>query len=241
MQPDIVMLTVRQLLSRGKLLGLALVVLLPAFLAALITASDSTDPSAEYLLQICDGLVLTLVLPLLALVFGSAALGNEVEDGTLIYLLMKPARRWTIILAKLVPTVLIVAIFGTVSVLLATLFAGRDEATLRVGFAFVAATVVGALAYCSLFLWLGLVTSRTLILGLVYIFLWEGILTGLFKGLRWLSIREYARGVAKGAGDLSPDLLDARIAATGAVIAVLIVVALSFALASRRLDAMDVD
>ena len=41
-------------------------------------------------------------MPLLALVFGTAALGSELEDGTAVYLMVKPMPRWRILLAKMV-------------------------------------------------------------------------------------------------------------------------------------------
>ena len=44
-----------------------------------------------------DGLVVRIVLPLVALVFGTAALGSELEDGTAVHLLTKPIRRWPIV------------------------------------------------------------------------------------------------------------------------------------------------
>src|SRR5207249_4350025 len=81
MQPEITRLTVRHLLSRGRLLVLAGVVALPPFIAALYAASSSTVLPERFVSRLCDGLVLTTVLPLLALVFAGAALGNEVEDG----------------------------------------------------------------------------------------------------------------------------------------------------------------
>jgi ABC-2 type transport system permease protein len=241
MQADIVRLTIRQLLSRGRMLALGGVVLLPPLLAALYAASDSTETPDRALTRLCDGLVLTVVLPLLALILASAALGNEVEDGTLIYLLMKPVRRPLIVISKLAPTALIVATLCALSVLAATLLSGRDNDTLRVGLSFIVAGAVDALAYCALFLLLGLITTRTLVFGLLYIFLWEGALTGLFKGLRWLSIREYARGIARATGDLSPNLVDSRISAAAAVAAIVAVVVIAFVLTSRRLEMMDVE
>jgi hypothetical protein len=41
-------------------------------------------------------------MPLVALVFGTAALGSELDDGTAIHILTKPIPRWTIVLPKLV-------------------------------------------------------------------------------------------------------------------------------------------
>ncbi len=241
MQPDIIRLTVRQVLTRGRLVVLLIVTALPPFLAALFAASDATTRPELFLSRLCDGLVLTTVLPLLALVIGGAALGNEVEDGTIIYLLMKPAPRWGIIASKMVVTVTIVAALTALSVLLSAALAGRDGGTLRVGLAFSVAAVAGALAYTTAFLYLGLLTSRSLVVGLLYAFLWEGALTGLFAGLRLLSIRQYARAIAKALAGLPANDLSVRLTAQSALIGVAVVTVAAFALAVRRLNVMDVD
>ena len=44
--------------------------------------------------------MIRVVLPLIALVFGTAALGMELEDGTGVHLLTKPVERWQIIVVK---------------------------------------------------------------------------------------------------------------------------------------------
>ena len=43
---------------------------------------------------------------------------------------------------------------------------------------------------------LGAVTSRALVVGLVYTLLWEGVLAGLLEGTRFLSIRQATLGIA---------------------------------------------
>lgn len=241
MQADIIRLTARQALTRGRLIALGLVVALPPFLAALYTASGSTRPPAEFLSSLSDELVLTVVLPILALVIGGAALGNEVEDGTLIYLTMKPVARWRIVAAKLVVVAAIVALLSIVSVLGAAVIAGRDGATLRVGVSFAAAVIAGALAYTAAFLLLGLVTSRTLVIGLLYVFLWEATLARLFGGLRALSIRQYARAIAEALADLPSSVLSVTISTRAALLGVLIVTVGCFLLAVRQLVTMDLE
>ncbi len=238
---DVIELTVRQLLSRGRLLGLAGVIILPAFLSFLFAASDSTLSSEEFLTGLCDGLVLTTVLPLVALIFGGATFGNEVEDGTLLYLLMKPAQRAGIVAAKVLPAIVIVASLAVTSVLLAAFVAGQDADTLRAGLGFAAAVTTGGAAYTALFVFVGLVTSRTLVIGLVYVFLWEGVLTALFEGLRLLSVREYARGVAAAIADVPEDTLSVDMSLTGGLIGVAAVVVVSCVLATWRLSRMDVE
>src|SRR5688572_23732691 len=111
MQSDIIRLTVRQLLTRGKLLVLLGLGALPPLLALLFTFSDATVDPQEFLVGLYNSLFLTVVVPVTALVFAASALGSEMEDGTIVYLLLKPVPRWKIVVSKLLPTVAIIAIF----------------------------------------------------------------------------------------------------------------------------------
>ena len=40
-------------------------------------------------------------MPLVALILGTAAIGSEIDDGTAVYLMIKPIPRWRIALAKI--------------------------------------------------------------------------------------------------------------------------------------------
>jgi len=233
-------LTVRQLLTRGRLLALGSFLVLPAFIAALYAASDAPVAPERFLARLCDGLVLTTVLPLVTLVFGGAAFSNEVEDGTLVYLVMKPVPRATLVAAKYAATATVSAAAVALSVLAATVIAGQDTATLRTGAAFAVACLAGATAYSGLFLLLGLVTTRTLVAGLAYIFLWEGVLSTLFEGLRTLSIREYTRALAAALADLPMSVLNADLTAGGALLGIVLVAGVSAVLATYRLATIDV-
>jgi ABC-2 type transport system permease protein len=68
--------------------------------------------------------------------------------------------------------------------------------SVRLGLSLAAASVVGTLAYSALFLALSLVTRRPVLLGLVYILIWEGLLGGLVSGTRVLSIQHYVVALA---------------------------------------------
>ena len=64
------------------------------------------------------------------------------------------------------------------------------------GSALAVGAAVGALAYSALFLALSLVTRRPVLLGLVYVLIWEGLLGNLVSGTRVLShpaVRDHAR------------------------------------------------
>jgi hypothetical protein len=87
--------------------------------------------------------------------------------------------------------------------------------------------------------WLGLVTTQAIGIGLLYIVLWEGFFSGFVSGVRLLSIRHYAISLMHG--------LDARRFADGdnlsfgVAIALCVLVFGGFLLLSvRRLRRMDV-
>ena len=72
--------------------------------ALLFRLSDTTREPADtgHQTSLYGGLIMTAVLPLTALLYGTSVLGDELEDGTAIYLLTKPIPRWQILLPKLI-------------------------------------------------------------------------------------------------------------------------------------------
>ena len=87
-------------------------------------------------------------MPLLALVYGTAALGAEIEDGTAVYLLAKPVSRAKIVIGKLLAAWALTAGTVLVSALVAAAIGlqGVPGDGLLVGFA--VALVAGSLVYC---------------------------------------------------------------------------------------------
>ncbi len=100
---------------------------------------------------------------------------------------------------------------------------------------------VGVVLYSALFLWAGLVTSHPLALGLLYVFVWEGLFGSFVHGIRYLSIRQYTLGIAR-AVDASrfagPD--QSVLGSAGAVVGSAVVVTAFALLVVRRLRRMDV-
>src|SRR5258708_24727238 len=90
-------ITLRALLGRRRTILLLLLAGVPILVGLLVRAN--TDGVGE-VGPTLDGLVVRIILPLVALVFGTAALGSELEDGTAVHLLTKPVGRMTIVLAK---------------------------------------------------------------------------------------------------------------------------------------------
>ena len=100
--------------------------------------------------------------------------------------------------------------------------------------------LAGAAAYAAIFTWAGLATKHALIIGLVYVFVWEAALAAYLDGIRYLSVRRYALALVHGL-DAEPARDDRRPAGRGAAIAGVVVVFAGFtALAIRKLRRMDV-
>ena len=191
--------------------------------------SGSISGDREFLVGLFDALVITLLLPLVALLFGTAAFGAEIEDGTVIYLLAKPIARLRVVLAKLgVAAGVTFALVGA-STLVAGLIVLQgvpDGLGLLVGY--LAGVAAGAVLYTAVFVALSLVTGRALIGGLLYILIWEGLLANLFAGIKMLSIRQYVLGIADAAGvggRMSADTLPAGSALGLGLVVVVVAVA----------------
>jgi ABC-2 type transport system permease protein len=195
----IVGVTLRALVDRRRTWLMLLVASLPILLTIVIRVAGGR-PGAP---QILDTLMIRTVMPLIALVFGTAALGAELEDGTAVYLLAKPVRRWRIVLAKAVVAAgLTLLVVVPVTVAAAILRDGPSTGSIAIGYA--VAVALGAIAYALVFLALSVFTARALVLGLVYVLVWEGILAGLLEGVRFLSIRQATLGVAASLSGVDP-------------------------------------
>ena len=212
-------LTLRQLLFRKSTLLLLLLALLPVLIAVIFeVGNDGETAPEEFTVEVlCVWLVTTTVLPLTAVMFGTSVLGDELEDGTIIYLLTKPVERWLILLPKIVAAWLLTTAFAVATMLVSVLIVmGGDGGSVMLGFGI--AIAVGALAYAVVFTLLSIVTSRALIAGLIFVFIWEGAVTGIFEGVRYVSIRHYTLALAEWLSDVPTEYLDAYVGGITALI-----------------------
>jgi ABC-2 type transport system permease protein len=227
--------TLRGLLGRRRTLLMVLLASLPILVGLLIRLGGGRNDAPEIL----DALVIRTVLPLIALVFGTAAIGSEIEDGTVVYILAKPIARWRVALAKLgVAAGLTAALVVPPIILTGILVEGVGSGSLATAFGFALAAMAGGTAYAVAFTALGVITSRALVVGLAYTLLWEGVLAGLLDGTRFLSIRQGTLGVAVAltGEDVGREVLGAGIS----VLILAVVVVGGFLLTTRALAGFQV-
>ncbi|MEU7617743.1 ABC transporter permease [Micromonospora rifamycinica] len=183
-------ITARGLFGRRRFLML---LPLPAVLVllAVLCRSLGVDPG-EWAPPVLVGLGLAVVLPVVSLIVGTGVLGAEIDDGTVVHILTKPLPRWQIVLPKLA----VAAGVSAVTVAVPLYVAGVLADSVSLGLALVVASALGALAYSALFLALSLVTRRPVLLGLVYVLIWEGLLGNFVSGTRVLSIQQWVIALA---------------------------------------------
>jgi ABC-2 type transport system permease protein len=231
-------LTFRQL-SGGRTVRLVILLsLIPAVFAAIYVARPwGVEPDA-FLDDLFRELIVPTLLPIVVLLPATAAFGDELEDGTLPYLTMKPVSRLRLVLGKYAAVLLasIPALFFglAVTALIASRAPdGADLTTLLVAMA--AAAAVAAVLLGAVFLFVSLIIPRALLAGMVYIFAWESLLGRFLPGVRAVSSREQTMRVFDG-------LLDGNRAEAMNAAAVMIAVAVAaLILAVIRLRTMQID
>ena len=250
----IIQLTLHQLLGQKRSALLFAAALIPVLIAIVYRLSDSSNnvlvvPGTNQVISeqsrwvadvLLSQLVIGTLLPLGALIFGTAAIGSEIEDGTAVYLLSKPIPRWKVVASKLVVAWAVTTALVLLATLVSTAIALDSPFDYRILIGFSAAAAAGALVYTAFFILLSIVTSRALIVGLLYVFIWEAVLTRLFDGLRFVSIRQYALGVADKVINAPPVVFSAALNGTWAIILVVAVSALLFLYAARRLAVWEI-
>jgi ABC-2 type transport system permease protein len=198
----IVALTLRGLLDRRRFWVMVLLAAVPVLIALVGRAFGEGITSTD----VFDPLIVSTVLPLVALVFGTASLGSEMDDGTIVFLLAKPIRRLSIALGKgVTATALTIALVVPATILTGVIVGSGSPDFERATLAYAVAVAVGAAAYTLAFVALSAFTSRALAIGLAYILLWEGVLAGLFEGTRTFSIRQATVGLAERLGEALGD------------------------------------
>ena len=226
-------LVLRMQLTRGRAAALGAVGILGIVLGVAVGRSDPFD-RADAAYGFVGGYGLGLLVPITALVFAAAALGDPAEDGTLVYLWHRPIARSRIVVAAAAAALCIAIPFAVVPTVIAAAATGVGDGLVP---AALASSLLAVAAYSGLFLCLGLVVRRALAWGLAYVLIWEGFVARSGTGPARLSILVYARSLLAAMADHDPPRLASSVPFAIAVPLVIGGVALAATvLALRRID-----
>ena len=170
-----------------------------------------------------------------ALVVATAPLGNMAEDGSLVYVWLRPVSRLAIALAAIVSSLVVLLPLVAAATLSSGLIVGAPGKA--IGGA-LAGALLAAAAYVGGFTLLSLLTRRPLPWGLAYILIWEGFVARAGAGAARLALASYARSLLSHASGVSLRLADR--AGWTSVAVPLVFLAASSLLCGRRLRYIDV-
>jgi ABC-2 type transport system permease protein len=232
MNAVVAQLTARSLLGRRRVL---LLLLLPAVLLLLCgTVRLLAGSDTSVTVGLLGGFALATIVPLLGLIAGAGSIGPEIDDGSIVYLMSKPVSRHSIVLSKLVVAVAVVTVVAAVPTLLAGLVLSGTAEGLAVGYGIGAA--IAGLAYCSLFVLLAIVTRNAVVVGLIYVLIWESLVGNFVPGAQVLSIQQWALAITEKLLGSSAEALAVSSAVSftrGIVLLVIVVVGCTWFAGSR--------
>ncbi len=226
-------LLLRGVATRGRIIGVSVLAGL-LVLAGVVTSSvhpeDPVGAATGY-----ANASLTTVVPVAVLVFGAGTLGDLIDDGTLVYLWLRPVPSWVHVAAAWAATVTIALPLAALPTVLAATVISTDGGVV-VGTA--VASVVAVAAYAALFVTGGVRFRRALPWGLAYILIWEGFVAVAGKTASKLAIRSYVRSILSVETGVRIKL--ARFTLASGIIVPLVIGVVALLYASRRLAKTDV-
>ncbi len=244
MNPTVARLTSRSLLGRKRtvLLSLLPLALLALCTLARILGSMDDDIAGQLQGSLSSDLLATfgiaIMMPLLGLIAGTGAIGPEIDEGSIVYLLAKPLNRYSIVVTKLAVAIGVVVLFGALPVLVAGVVLTGEVGQIAVGFA-VGALAAGV-AYSALFLMLAVITRNAVVVGLIYALIWESLVGGLVPGAQTLSVQQWSLAVVTEILGYEATLvgLEAAVSFSTGMIGLVVVTLAATAYAGRRLQTL---
>ena len=188
-----------RMMRKGRVIGLVALASVPGLVYWLVGFDTDADELAVLYTDIVPSVGFTFAIA--ALILATATLREERDSGTLPYLYMRPISRvWLAVSSSVAgaAAAATVAVGGWAATVLATLAVGAD---LSIAWAGLALFLAAAIGYAAIFVPLGYLVPRSLLVGLGYIIVIETILANVVTGLAQLSIWRISLSIYAGLED----------------------------------------
>lgn len=183
----------RRLMRRSRVIWLVLLASVPGLIIAIAGMELASEDLSRTFVGIMVSVGFTYAIA--ALILTVSTLGDERDAGTLPYVYMRPIPRLSLAVSSLLAGILAaatIAIGGWLSTVAAGLIHGADMSVVMPGAALLLTAAVG---YAAIFVPVGYLFSRSVLVGLGYLILVELALSGLVAGLAQLSIWRIAGSI----------------------------------------------
>ncbi len=177
-------------------------VLVAVFVAAVLgyAGSQDLDPWAlDSGTDLMDVLILFFFMPVLAMIYGSSLVRDEIDDKSITHVATAPLDRAFSYVGYYIPLALTVTIsmVAVTAVGFLAFFAQNDlgSEALEIWGEFTVLVVIGSFVYSALFLAVSVVFKRPVYFGLFYAFIWEGLIGSLPGAIQKISVKHYLRSI----------------------------------------------
>ncbi|MFN2371731.1 MAG: ABC transporter permease [Candidatus Krumholzibacteriia bacterium] len=189
--------SVREMSRRRRLISLALINLLPVLVVAVVRIWFPGEgiTAQLQLTGLTHEAIIPFLVPIVAMAVGVSAIGEQVEDGTIVYTWTRPIRRRAIYLGRLLAAQAVAAGMLSASLVLCFLVMvseGFHIITwdfLRLYLATFAIIALGAWAYTALFAAMGTHFKKPVFPAIVFAFGWENMVANVPARVQELSLR----------------------------------------------------
>ncbi|NIA16476.1 MAG: ABC transporter permease subunit [Nitrospiraceae bacterium] len=206
------MQTLVMTMRRWRMILASLVALAPVtipLMLAFLSEHEFAESGSKTFVMLTEHLYLAAMAPLLALFFGTMLLGEDVEAGTIPYILTRPIPRSALVLGRfgaylsVASAILLTAIgaaFGACTALGGFSASGANLMLLAhyAGVAVLALMGYGAVAVC-----MGALLKRPIVFGVLFMFFWQRVANVVPGAIDFLTIDKYV-------STLSPKLATVR-------------------------------
>jgi ABC-2 type transport system permease protein len=174
--------------------------LVAAFVALVMgyAGTQEVDPLEEGT-NLMDVLILFFFMPVMAMIYGSSLIRDEIDDKSITHVATAPLDRLYSYIGYYLPLVITVVVsmmmVATAGFLAFFLQHDVGAEAVEIYFEFAALMILGSIVYSSLFLVVSVVFKKPVFFGLFYAFVWEGMIGSLPGVIQKVSVKHYLRSI----------------------------------------------
>lgn len=184
----IVSVSVRQLLPTRRAIVFLIAEAAPAAVYLLMVGAFSDEAAAlERLFFLIITLYFPLLVPIVTLIIASTALGAERRDGTLSFLVLRPIPRSVIATSKVIAALVVAGALNALGALALSVAFAVESGTWDLVIPLVSGGLVATVVYTAFFVPLGFFTDRAVLVGLLFVLVFENGVVSVLAGLSDLS------------------------------------------------------
>lgn len=189
--------SVREMFRRRRIFSLAAINLLPVLVVLAIRIWFDTDAltAQMQLSSLTYGVFIPFLIPIAAMAVGIPAIGEQIDDGTIVFTWTRPIRRRAIFLGRLLAAQMVSTVVMSGALILCfVVMVSEGPAVitwefLKLYLLTFLIIAVGAFVYSALFATMGTVFRKPVLPALLFTFGWESLVTDIPARVQELSLR----------------------------------------------------